>query len=184
MYHPLCFGGGLCCKISSASTVLVGQSLLPFLNQNGGWTYWMMMMMMMMMMMIQIQTPLFPKKMLATLNPPTETQEWWLFQDGLPEFWAYPEKKNKKKHSPCCVGLVFCLQKYQMVVPLVDLSGGTWRSRTWHPKEGAKKTRIPEVLPIRSLYGGLLKMVGFPNKLMGFPTKNDHHLGCLGGTTI
>ena len=27
-------------------------------------------------------------------------------------------------------------------------------------------------------------MVGFPNKPMGFPTKNDHHLGCeMGGKT-
>ena len=30
------------------------------------------------------------------------------------------------------------------------------------------------------------KMVGnFPNKPMGFPTKNDHDLGCeMGGTTM
>ena len=29
---------------------------------------------------------------------------------------------------------------------------------------------------------GFPKMVGFPNKPMGFPTKNDQHLGCeMGG---
>ena len=27
-------------------------------------------------------------------------------------------------------------------------------------------------------------MVDFPNKPMGFPTKNDQHLGCFGGTII
>ena len=32
---------------------------------------------------------------------------------------------------------------------------------------------------------GFPKMVGFPNKPMGCPTKNDQHLGvCFGGTTI
>ena len=29
--------------------------------------------------------------------------------------------------------------------------------------------------------GATPKMVGFPNKPMGFPTKNDQHLGCFGG---
>ena len=31
------------------------------------------------------------------------------------------------------------------------------------------------------MYGGFLKMVGFPNNPMGFPTKNDQHLGCENG---
>ena len=31
---------------------------------------------------------------------------------------------------------------------------------------------------------GVPKMVGFPNNPMGFPTKNDQHLGCFRGTTI
>ena len=32
--------------------------------------------------------------------------------------------------------------------------------------------------------GRVPKMVGFPNKPMGFPTKSDHFVVCFGGTTI
>ena len=34
------------------------------------------------------------------------------------------------------------------------------------------------------IWGWNLKMVGFPNKPMGFPTKTDHFGGEIGDTTI
>ena len=52
--------------------------------------------------------------------------------------------------------------------------GSPERFVAWRPSR-----RFPWVVMV---VGGVPKMVGFPNKPMGFPTKNDQHLGCeMGG---
>ena len=49
------------------------------------------------------------------------------------------------------------------------------------PNSETPKKKGSEVKP--GFKWGFPKMVGFPNKPMGFPTKNDH-FGVLWGTTI
>ena len=57
---------------------------------------------------------------------------------------------------------------------------GTWspfRACIFHGISGCVKPQTLHFL--RGLHmGATPKMVGFPNKPMGFPTKNDHDLGC------
>ena len=88
----------------------------------------------------------------------------------------------------------------QTVLKLLDLSmaenpcmTGAWRRPNcsgrlkqpsivdFPPKElrdSNKKDRVIFPPKKRSSFGGFLQMVGFPNKPMSFPAKNDQHLGC------
>ena len=44
--------------------------------------------------------------------------------------------------------------------------------------KSSKKRHILNLLPPKRGIWGFPKIVGFPNKPIGFPTKNDQHLGC------
>ena len=102
------------------------------------------------------------------------------------ESMKFPPSKTANFHQMVCKlqTVVFCMRLNSRAVdfPVLKMSkdSGSWIFHLgrgfWIPAAfffwGGKEIQI----------WGLPKMVGFPNKPMGFPTKNDRFWGCLGGT--